>query len=88
MMVSCSDDGGKVATKESVLNIKSESNHNSTQVGFSELTYNKDLTWSSFDNPSKDGWDSEHFANKAQDQLSVITKIIKGTDPILSLIHI
>lgn len=82
MMVSCSDDGGKVATKESVLNIKSESNHNSTQVGFSELTYNKDLTWSSFDNPSKDGWDSEHFANKAQDQLSVITKIIKGTDPI------
>ena len=81
MMVSCSDDGDKVTTKESILNIKSESNHNLTQVGFSELTHNKDLTWSSFDNPSKDGWDSEHFANKAQDQLSVITNIIKGTDP-------
>ena len=81
MMVSCSDDGDKVTTKESLLNIKSESNHNLTQVGFSELTHDKDLTWSSFDNPSKDGWDSEHFANKAQDQLSVITNIIKGTDP-------
>ena len=81
MMVSCSDDGDKVTTKESILNIKSESNHNLTRVGFSELTHNKDLTWSSFDNPSTDGWDSEHFANKAQDQLSVITNIIKGTDP-------
>ena len=68
MMVSCSDDGSKVTTKESILNIKSESNHAITQVEFSELTHNKDLTWSSFDNPSKDGWASEHFANKASDR--------------------
>ena len=81
MMVSCSDDGSKVTTKESILNIKSESNHAITQVEFSELTHNKDLTWSSFDNPSKDGWDSEHFANKASDQLSLIALIIKGADP-------
>ena len=80
-MVNCSDNGDRTHTKESSLNIKSEANQNLTQVGFSELAHNKDLTWSSFDNPSRDGWNSEYFANKAQDQLSEISKIIKDTDP-------
>ena len=81
-MVNCSDNSERTHTKESSLNINSEANHNLTQVGFSELAHNKDLTWSSFDNPSKDGWDSENFANEAQDQLSVITAIIKDNDGI------
>ncbi len=82
LMVNCSDNSERTHTKESSLNINSEANHNLTQVGFSELAHNKDLTWSSFDNPSKDGWDSENFANEAQDQLSVITAIIKDNDGI------
>jgi len=82
LMVSCSDNSDRTHTKESNLNINSEANHNLAQVGFSELAHNKDLTWSSFDNPSKDGWDSENFANEAQDQLSVITAIIKDNDGI------
>jgi hypothetical protein len=83
--VSCSDNSESTHKKESILNIKSESKHNLTQEGFSELAYNKDLAWSSFDNPSKDGWNSEYFANKAQDQLSVISKIIKDSDPTKSI---
>lgn len=85
LLVSCSDNSESTHKKESILNIKSESKHNLTQEGFSELAYNKDLAWSSFDNPSKDGWNSEYFANKAQDQLSVISKIIKDSDPTKSI---
>ncbi|MEE3176063.1 MAG: VCBS repeat-containing protein, partial [Verrucomicrobiota bacterium] len=81
LMVNCSDNGDRTHTKESSLNINSEANQSLTQVGFSELAHTKDITWSSFDNPSRDGWNSEYFANKAQDQLSEISKIIKDTDP-------
>ena len=79
-MVNCSDNNDGIQTKKSNPNLIREKGDNLNELGFSELDQNKTVSWSSFDNPSEDGWNSENFAKEAHSKLSIITKIIKGTE--------
>ena len=80
-LVSCSDNNDGALTKKTKPNTIKEKGLDLNESGFSELDQKKTVSWSSIDNPSEDGWDSENLANEAHQQLSIITKIIKGTDP-------